>query len=36
LVLGAMHLSWGVGFLTSPPHLMHDSRIDTSATEATR
>jgi len=36
LVLGAMHLSWGVGFLTSPPHLMHHSRIDTSATEATR
>ena len=36
VVLGAMHLSWGVGFLTSPPHLMHEAGIDTSSSEATR
>jgi len=23
VALGAMHLSWGVGFVTSPPHLKH-------------
>jgi glycosyltransferase involved in cell wall biosynthesis len=32
--LGAMHLSWGVGFLTSPPHLKHNGGAVVTSPEA--
>ena len=36
VALGVMHLSWGVGFLTSPSHLSHQSQDLTTSPEVTR
>jgi hypothetical protein len=36
LVLGAMHLSWGIGFLTSPRRLEHHSGAVAASPEAAR
>ena len=36
VALGAMHLSWGVGFLTSPPRLKHQGEAVPTQPEAAR